>query len=242
MTESFEVQRLVGSVHAVSDDTESEMHRLDYLVDRLVASAAPAVTFTSLAEACVPLLGPRCIVDLVEDSGVAYSIERPRGSMSRLPGERGWADRCTVSAAATIPSSTLAAAGGSGYYAQVSSFCPVDRTPTEEREYLLQHLVDSAVELVRRERIQAALDAEHAVSAQLRQALQGSRDIGMAIGITMNASHLTSDQAVEVLSRASQDTNRKLRDIAAELVRTGVLPHVASAPGLAVHAAGSDYQ
>ena len=164
MTESFEVLRLVGSVHAVSDDTESEMHRLDYLVDRLVASAAPAVTFTSLAEACVPLLGPRCIVDLVEDSGVAYSIERPRGSMSRLPGERGWADRCTVSAAATIPSSTLAAAGGSGYYAQVSSFCPVDRTPTEEREYLLQHLVDSAVELVRRERIQAALDAEHAVS------------------------------------------------------------------------------
>ena len=100
MTESFEVQRLVGSVHAVSDDTESEMHRLDYLVDRLVASAAPAVTFTSLAEACVPLLGPRCIVDLVEDSGVAYSIERPRGSMSKLPGERGGADRCTVSAAA----------------------------------------------------------------------------------------------------------------------------------------------
>ena len=73
-------------------------------------------------------------------------------------------------------------------------------------------------------------------------ALQGSRDIGMAIGITMNASNLTSDQAFEVLSRASQDTNRKLRDIATELVRTGVLPHVASAPGLAVHAAGSDYR
>jgi hypothetical protein len=59
--------------------------------------------------------------------------------------------------------------------------------------------------------------------ADLRTAV-GSRDlIGQAKGILMERHKLTADQAFSVLARASQQTNRKLVDIALELSDTGVL-------------------
>lgn len=48
--------------------------------------------------------------------------------------------------------------------------------------------------------------------------------IGQAKGILMERHKLTADQAFAVLARASQHTNAKLRDIAEQLTRTGVLP------------------
>lgn len=48
--------------------------------------------------------------------------------------------------------------------------------------------------------------------------------IGQAKGILMERHKLTADQAFRLLTRASQTTNRKLRDIAEELTQTGTLP------------------
>ncbi|TFV62779.1 UNVERIFIED_ORG: ANTAR domain-containing protein [Bacillus sp. AZ43] len=60
--------------------------------------------------------------------------------------------------------------------------------------------------------------------SHLRLAM-GSRDlIGQAKGILMERYKVTSDQAFALLSQASQLTNRKLVDIAAELCQTGALP------------------
>jgi hypothetical protein len=58
----------------------------------------------------------------------------------------------------------------------------------------------------------------------LESALTTSRQIGTAIGILMAREFLTSDQAFDLLRRASQHLNRKLRDIAAEVELTGALP------------------
>ena len=56
-----------------------------------------------------------------------------------------------------------------------------------------------------------------------------SRDlIGQAKGILMERYRLTADQAFDTLARVSQQTNRKLVDIATELAQTGALP---GAPG-----------
>ena len=49
--------------------------------------------------------------------------------------------------------------------------------------------------------------------------------IEQAKGILMERRKLTEDQAFTELTRASQNTNIKLRDVADELVRTGALPH-----------------
>jgi GAF domain-containing protein len=58
------------------------------------------------------------------------------------------------------------------------------------------------------------------------QRAASTRDlIGQAKGILMERFKLTAVQAFTVLSRTSQQTNRKLIDIAGELAETGALPH-----------------
>ena len=75
-----------------------------------------------------------------------------------------------------------------------------------------------------------AVDEAETTVGQLRQALQSNRTIGTAIGVVMTRYELEPQQAFQVLVRTSQQNNRKLYDIAEELVRTGVLPNVASSP------------
>jgi len=64
---------------------------------------------------------------------------------------------------------------------------------------------------------------------QLEQALITNRQIGEAMGILMATHHVTDSQAFDLLRIASQNTNRKLRDIAADVVTTGTL-NVVSPP------------
>ena len=57
----------------------------------------------------------------------------------------------------------------------------------------------------------------------MEQALESNREIGVAIGVLMHQHRLSRNQAFDVLRAASQDSNRKLRDIAQEVVNTGTL-------------------
>ena len=57
-------------------------------------------------------------------------------------------------------------------------------------------------------------------AAQLEQALRTSRIIGAAIGIVMAKRDISDVDAFRALSRASQESNRKLRVIAEEVVRS----------------------
>jgi signal transduction histidine kinase/DNA-binding response OmpR family regulator len=75
-----------------------------------------------------------------------------------------------------------------------------------------------------------AVDAAQTTVGQLRQALQTNRTTGTAVGIVMTRYDLGPEQAFQVLVRTSQQTNRKLHEIADELVRTGVLPGVPASP------------
>ena len=68
-----------------------------------------------------------------------------------------------------------------------------------------------------------AMTGERAVG-QLRAAVTSRELIGQAQGILMERFKITAELAFQMLMLASQDTNRKLRDIADELVSTGQLP------------------
>ena len=57
----------------------------------------------------------------------------------------------------------------------------------------------------------------------LSQALQSNREIGVAMGILMNQHRFTRQEAFDVLRVASQNSNRKLADIAVEVADTGTL-------------------
>lgn len=58
----------------------------------------------------------------------------------------------------------------------------------------------------------------------LEQAVASNRAIGMAIGILMAIRRVSQEDAFSLLKETSQRTNRKLREIADEVVLTGALP------------------
>lgn len=60
-------------------------------------------------------------------------------------------------------------------------------------------------------------------SANLRSALESREVIGQAKGILMERFKITSTAAFSLLITASQQSNRKLRDVAAEVTTTGAL-------------------
>jgi len=57
-------------------------------------------------------------------------------------------------------------------------------------------------------------------AAQLHMALDSNRRIGAAVGIVMISSNCTEEEAFEVLRRASQRLNVKLRDVAERVIET----------------------
>lgn len=72
--------------------------------------------------------------------------------------------------------------------------------------------------------------AQAVAAAQLRsraenleRALQSNRDIGTAVGVLIAQHRLTRDQAFDLLRIASQNTNRKLHDVALDVIETGAI-------------------
>lgn len=59
---------------------------------------------------------------------------------------------------------------------------------------------------------------------QLRAALVSNRRISMAVGIVMRDQNVDEDEAFTYLRRASQDRNRKLRDVAEDVIRDRRFP------------------
>jgi hypothetical protein len=60
----------------------------------------------------------------------------------------------------------------------------------------------------------------------LSTALQSNRDIGAAMGVLMARLLVTREQAFDLMRIASQRTNRKLRDIALEVLDRGTLAYL----------------
>ena len=69
----------------------------------------------------------------------------------------------------------------------------------------------------------AVAAAGAATSSNLRLALQSRDTIGQAKGILMERYKITAEQAFDLLIAASTRTNRKLKDVAADLATTGAL-------------------
>jgi E3 ubiquitin-protein ligase DOA10 len=88
------------------------------------------------------------------------------------------------------------------------------------RELDEQASVDRAVIAV----LQAEGEIDRGQIANLEAALVTARRIGAAMGVLMARHRMTDSQAFDVLRKGSQHTNRKLRDVADEVVPTGLLP------------------
>jgi transcriptional regulator with GAF, ATPase, and Fis domain len=79
--------------------------------------------------------------------------------------------------------------------------------------------MDSAAILAAFASVAVTAAEERQRSEELREGLESNREIGVAIGMLMATHNITSEAAFQILSNASQRLNRKLRDIAAGIVR-----------------------
>jgi AmiR/NasT family two-component response regulator len=73
------------------------------------------------------------------------------------------------------------------------------------------------------ERDEQLLRAQEEI-AELREALESGRIIGAAVGIVMERFDLDAEAALAFLKRVSSQHNRRLRDLATELMQTRRLP------------------
>ena len=86
----------------------------------------------------------------------------------------------------------------------------------------LQHEIDGLATLAKSLQRRLA-EAENTVE-HLQTALSTSRRIGIAVGILMARLAVSEEEAFQTLVRASQNSHRKLHDIAEDVIFTGQLP------------------
>ncbi len=99
-----------------------------------------------------------------------------------------------------------------------------DQNPPPELDAVVRHLRSpdrAARPVVRLAQLAVALRLER---DNLHLALETNRTISAAVGIIMALHHLTHDDAFDLLVSVSQNHNRKLRDVAEAVLRTGLLP------------------
>jgi DNA-binding response OmpR family regulator len=92
--------------------------------------------------------------------------------------------------------------------------------PFEEKELLARVGTHTELALMRRVVLQEAEER----ADNLERALASNRTIGTAMGIIMAHERVTSEQAFDRLRQCSQGANRKLRDVAEDVIFAGVLP------------------
>jgi signal transduction histidine kinase/CheY-like chemotaxis protein len=166
-------------------------------------------------------------VDAVGDVATALAHPRPLLVVSdvMLPGADG-IDLVHALRAdperADVPVVLLTARAGpeaaaDGFAAGATDYLAKPFAPTE-----LQARVRTHAEAHRRRR--EALAEAGGRADHLEVALRSSRRIGAAIGIIMERARIPEDEAFALLRKASQDGNRKLRDVAEQIVLTGTVP------------------
>ena len=116
------------------------------------------------------------------------------------------------SLAVPVPAAQLAAA--------LNVYSPVaDAFTDENRQAVGEFAAYAGAALINMDALQDALD----LAANLQKAMQFRSVIEQAKGILIERHKLTADQAFRVLADASMRANRKLRDVAEDLVLTGAL-------------------
>lgn len=191
-------------------------------VRHLAASTEPAVVLASLAALCVPAIADECWGTLLQEGAAQpINIAIPAGAESRTPA--AWTTPLTADDQLTLSFAQSAWESYPEFSGSVTWRWQDRDRPTGSDKVIAQLLLDRALELVRAQRLEAALAAERTMSANLQVALVSNREIAQAVGILMSAYKLTSKQGFDLLRTASQHTHRKLREVAAEVCDTGML-------------------
>jgi ANTAR domain len=191
---------------------------LPLAIRALRPSAEPAVVLSSLARCCVRSFSDGCAVELSEGTDPAFRVRYP------LPGESADDDDGALSADGIVTTPfDLRSCHGRPAFAGVIVHSWRRRRPTSSDALVARLLVDGAISLVRQQRLAELAAAADERSAQLAIEAITSATIGQATGIVMATCHLTSADALDLLSRTARETGRDLYRVAVTVVSAGGL-------------------
>jgi ANTAR domain len=193
------------------------------LMGRLEPSPEPAIVFKSLTRVAVPVVCDASSVvitsegqepcrfscQVADSAGGAERGSELRTDLDGIAGELVTEDTIVLPINPTVPEGQVA-------YRGLLTLGFHGFRPTFAHLLIGQLLVERATALVQRERLVRKTE-------NLYRALASNREIGAAMGILMARHQLTSDQAFDLLRRASQSAHRKVVAIAAEIIETGTL-------------------
>lgn len=199
-------------------------------IRQLVVHPDPAVVFGHLAHLLVPVMCDE-VTSVVEPAVIDdLSIlgDEPGTPRRRSAGDAdGDPARFTVMVRFNSGSAPLALAAdvpGPCDYQMVLTCTWWFHKPTAPEVALIELLGRCAAGAVSQARQAAALRNADRHIDNLHMALNSNRAIGAAIGVLMTRKQLTYQQAFELLTSTSQRVNRKLANLADEVVLTGELP------------------
>jgi hypothetical protein len=221
---------LTGLVRSLAAEptVEEAMRRLtEYTVEHIPAadaagltvptSAGPAtraatMTLADTVDALQYALGGPCVTALLEPDAVQHADD--------LDADNRWPEFASAAVQQTPVRSVLS------YRLAVDQDRPIaslNLYATSPHAFTPDTLVETA-DLAGQATIALAYLAERQTRLQLDAALTTNRRIGAALGILMARHRLTHEQAFLSLRQASQNSNRKLRDLAEDILTTGDLP------------------
>jgi GAF domain-containing protein len=152
-------------------------------------------------------------LDAIAQSQIFYADDLAEDP--RWPHFGPQANAAGIRSVLALPLATNGSPGALNLYARYpAAFGVADRA----KGIILASLAGVAVSVAR------SHEDEERRADNLNSALATRELIGQAQGILMERERITSDQAFDILRRASQHLNRKLRDVAQDLVDTGTRP------------------
>jgi hypothetical protein len=213
---------------ASAPTVEEAMRRLtQYTVDHIPAADAAGLTVptnsgpatraatTTLADTVDALqyaLGGPCVAALLEPDEVQHADD--------LDAEDRWPEFASAAVQQTPVRSVVSYRLAVDQERPIASLNLYAKRP----HAFTPNAVREAASLAGQATISLAYLAERKTRLELDAALTSNRRIGAALGILMARHRLTHEQAFRSLRQTSQNTNRKLRDLAEAILETGDLP------------------
>jgi hypothetical protein len=198
------------------------------LLESTVSSAEPAVVFSSIAYRCVPALCVKASIAISEDGERTYLISYPLEPAHSPAGieSGGAASFRSTRADPDIVFTDVHGDASESYSAYEGVLAMQFARPSPTDAILGQLIVASATALIHNERLSHTAQIERTRANNLEFGWRTNREIGMAIGIVMKLRRLTEQNAFDLLRHISQESQRKIRDIAVDILTTGEIdPH-----------------